>query len=266
MFYADSRAVILERAAGVHDVAPDDAKALFPVLGDVRAALIHPAAARVDGRRFSAALCASARARGLEVSRSGAERLVMTCDRVTGVSTGDGDFAAGMVVIAGGAWSKAFEEQTRARFPVRPLRGQIVHLRVEAQDTTTWPIVQPALSHYLVPWPDGRVAIGGTVEEAGFDPRITAAGLRELLREGLRTAPGLKDASFVEARVGLRPLSEDDLPVLGPVPGIEGLHVATGHGANGLLLGPYSGALVAAAALGEPPAIDLTPFSGSRFG
>src|SRR5262249_30516340 len=118
----------------------------------------------------------------------------------------------------------------------------------------------------LVPWPDARVAAGATRETgSGFDPRVTAAGVREVLQEALRVAPGLADWDLHEMRVGLRPLSRDGLPILGAVPGTEGAYLITGHGASGLQLGPYSGKVVADLMLGRPAEIDLAPFSVSRF-
>jgi D-amino-acid dehydrogenase len=91
------------------------------------------------------------------------------------------------------------------------------------------------------------------------------AGLEELLRASLALAPGLAGAAVTEVRVGLRPVSGDDLPVLGPVPGWDNLHLVTGHGTEGLLLGPYSAALVARCALGQPVPDELQPFRLSRF-
>src|SRR6202034_4371724 len=130
--------------------------------------------------------------------------------------------------------------------------GQIIHMQLPATDgpgagdSGHWPIVEPVLNHYLVAWPGGRVACGGTYEpEAAFDTRPTIAALEQLLRACLAIAPGLAGASLVDARVGLRPVSADDLPVLGPVPGWDNVHLVTGHGMDGLLLGPYSAALVA---------------------
>jgi D-amino-acid dehydrogenase len=117
----------------------------------------------------------------------------------------------------------------------------------------------------MVPWDDARVAVGATVEDAGFDASVTAGGLAEILREALRVMPGLASASLHEVRVGLRPWSADDLPIIGALPGAEHVLVCTGHGANGLLLGPLSGKLAADAALGNAPAIDLAPFSPARF-
>jgi D-amino-acid dehydrogenase len=163
-----------------------------------------------------------------------------------------------------------------ATVPVAPLKGQIVHLSLPATDTRQWTIVQPVLGFYLVPWPDGRVACGGTMEaQAGFDTRPTADGLHQLLRECLRTAPGLAQATVDEVRVGLRPATPDDRPIIGPVPGWSNVHVATGHGAEGLLLGPYSGRVVARKLLGVETSDDpaeravarraLEAYSSERF-
>ena len=111
------------------------------------------------------------------------------------------------------------------------------------------------------------MAVGATVEDAGFDVRPTAGGLHEVLREALRVAPGLAPATFGEVRVGLRPGCVDGLPVLGARSGWDNAWVATGHGADGLLLGPVSGRLVADLVLGHQPAVDfdLTAFSPARF-
>jgi D-amino-acid dehydrogenase len=180
----------------------------------------------------------------------------------------DGSFVdADAVVIAGGAWTRRFEEQLGVRLPVGPLRGQIAHLMVPEHDTARWPIVQQVYGHYMVPWDDNRVAVGATVEDAGFDADVTAGGVHEIMREALRVMPGLAGATVREVRVGLRPASVDDMPLLGPLPGVPDVFVATGHGANGLLLGPVSGAIVADLALGRSLTLDLdlTPFSPARF-
>ena len=130
-----------------------------------------------------------------------------------------------------------------------------------------WPMVSAFHHHYLVAWPDSRVAAGATRETgSGFAPHTTSAGVREVLDEALRVAPGLAGAEIREIRVGLRPLTSDTLPVLGPVPGVSGVFLVTGHGPTGLTLGPYSAKLVAGQMLGKPPASDLSPFSIARFG
>ena len=159
---------------------------------------------------------------------------------------GHDDLECGALLVAGGAWSADLGEFLGCPLPITPTKGQIVHLGT-TQDSDHWPIVQPLLTHYLVPWPGGRVACGGTFEAAaGFSATVTAAGLHELLRECLAVAPGLADAEYLYTRVGLRPTSADDRPVIGAIPGWGNVWVATGHGANGLLLGPYTAALLAA--------------------
>jgi D-amino-acid dehydrogenase len=133
-------------------------------------------------------------------------------------------------------------------------------------DTANWPIVQPLFSHYLVPWPAGRVACGGTLEaDAGFDTTPTAGGLHELLREGLRTAPGLAGATVTEVRVGLRPACSDNRPVLGRLDNWSNVYVATGHGTEGLLLGPYTSALMADLICSNTSHQLIAELSPSRF-
>ncbi|HEY7138173.1 MAG TPA: FAD-dependent oxidoreductase [Acidimicrobiia bacterium] len=264
-FYAENREVAFGRHGDVlRDVSPDRARELFPALGDVRAAYLNPRGARVDGRALTAALGHGARLRGVEWRTGRVDGLVVERDRVVGIDTDGGRVACGAVVVAGGAWTPELASAFGLRVGVRPLRGQIVHLRVDA-DTRAWPVLQPVLSHYVVAWPEGRLALGATMEDVGFDARPTIGGMRQLLAEGLRLAPGLADATFLEVRAGLRPMSDDDLPILGPLPGVAGAFVATGHGANGLLLGPFSARLVADVVHGRTPALDLAPFSPARL-
>ena len=150
------------------------------------------------------------------------------------------------LAVAGGAWTAAAGEWLGVRLPVGPTKGQIVHLGVEAE-TGGWPIVQPLLTHYLVPWPGGRVACGGTFEAgAGFSVTPTAAGLQELLRECLLVAPGLAGAGYLETRVGLRPTSPDERGARRAVAGVGqrlGRHRARRQWAPaGAVLRPGAGA------------------------
>ena len=114
---------------------------------------------------------------------------------------------------------------------------------------------------------DGSRVVAGATREtgAGFDYRVTPGGLAEILGQALAVAPGLADGTYLETRVGFRPIGPDIRPLLGPVPGVDGLVVATGLGASGLTMGPYAGAVAARAALGEPDAIDLAPFDPLRL-
>ncbi len=251
----------------VEEITPAEATRRFPSLGEMRAAWFSPRAARVDGRAMTAALLDAATARGVEVVPGAVTAFRTDGGRVHGVSLADGTgLACGTVAVAGGAWTTALGDRLGVTIPVAPVRGQIVHIRLEGVETARWPIVSPLLSQYIVPWPGGRLAVGATLEpDAGFDARPTAAGMRQLFGEMLRLAPGLADATFLDIRAGLRPVSADDSPVLGRLPGWENAYVCTGHGANGLLLGPFSARLVADVIGGRPPALDLAPFGTERF-
>jgi D-amino-acid dehydrogenase len=247
----------------VREIDPGEVSPFFPPLGPVRRALYNPAGRRVDGRVLNDALIQAAVSRGLRLVHAGVTDIDVGPGggRAQGVITTEGPVPAGTVVLAGGAWSGELASTLGVALPVSPLKGQIVHLTLPDTDSRAWAIVQPVLGFYLVPWPDGRVACGGTMEApAGFDHRPTADGVHQLLREGLRSAPGLAQATVTEVRVGSRPATPDDRPILGPVPGWDNVYVATGHGAEGLLLGPFSAKLVASAALGT----DSSPDAAER--
>jgi len=242
----------------------DEARALFPPLSpDVRAAVLMPGSARVDGRLLRAALAVGCERRGVEVLKEAAV-LERRGDRVA-VRAGADAIDAGAVILAAGAWSGALAASVGVELPVWHQRGQIAHLKVPGQETTGWPIVLGFHSHYILAFPPDRMVAGATRERAGVDERVTAGGVKEVLDEALRVAPGLADATLVEMRVGFRPYMPDETPALGPAPGLENLLIATGHGGYGLQLGPYSGALVADMALGHNVLFDLTPYDPGRF-
>jgi D-amino-acid dehydrogenase len=270
--------LVLRRAPEeVAEISPAEAVALFPPLGPVHRVLHAPGSARVDGRGMADALRRAAAARGVTfvsgvvegvregVSGGGTAGRSVAAVRVEGV----GPLPCAALAVAGGAWTAALGDRLGCALPVGPTKGQIVHLGVDG-DTGGWPIAQPLLSHYLVPWPGGRVACGGTFETgAGFSVTVTAAGLHELLRECLTVAPGLAESTYLETRVGLRPTSADDRAVVGRLPRWTNAWVATGHGANGLLQGPYSARALACSITGrelEGDEVPLPPsFDPARF-
>ena len=250
----------------LYEMSAEEVQRRFPFLAETKGALYFASSARVDGRRLTQAMLQAALARGLSVKEAGVDELVLRDKHVSGVKVGDDVIDAPNVVIAGGAWSSSFEPQLGVKIPVEPQRGLLVHLRVFEGDTSGWPIIEAFRGHYIVPWPDGRVVAGATRETgAGFDAIPTVDGLREVLDEAFRLVPELAGAEIVEMRVGLRPLCLDRLPLLGTVPHLRGVFLATGHGSTGLQLGPYSGKLVAALILGEPTPTDLRPFEVTRF-
>jgi D-amino-acid dehydrogenase len=256
----------LPRREDLHEISAAEARELLPPLAPVHGAIYSRGAARVDGRLLNQALRNAAIAQRLTVRAAGVDRLVLEGGAVAGVVVDGEHVAGGVVAIAGGAWSEAFAKQLGASIPVAPQRGQIIHLGLRGTDTSRWPIVSAFHHHYLVTWPDSRVVAGATRETgSGFAPHTTAAGVREVLGEAVRVAPGLASAEIREIRVGLRPLAADGLPVLGPVPDVRGVFLVTGHGPSGLTLGPYCAKVVARQMLGEPAGTDLEPYSIARF-
>ena len=272
------RAIERQQAVGdttesdaIREIGATEARELFPPLALVRRALWNPRGARVDGREITGALHEAALARGVQRVHGSVERILIddaavSERKVTGVIADDERHDAPVVIVAGGAWTPALAAAIGIEVRVTPQRGQIAHLVLPGADSGPWPMVSGFHDHYMVAWPGGRVAAGATRETgSGFDPRATAAGVREVLDEALRLAPGLAAATLLEVRVGLRPLSADGLPILGPVPGYTGLWLATGHGPAGLTLGPLSGKLVAEAAMGGEWEDWLGAFRVDRF-
>lgn len=241
------------------------ARRLFPPLRPGMPAVHIPGAARVDGRKFRDALVRAAAGKGATV-RAGEATLVCRAGRAAGVLAEGELIEADAVVAAAGAWTPSFVEPAGVAVRVTPQRGQITHLSLGSAGTAQWPVVLPVGSgHYLLAFDDSRVVAGATREPgAGFDYRVTAAGLSEVLAQALAVAPGLGSATYLETRVGFRPAGPDSRPLLGPVAGVAGLIVATGLGAEGLTMGPYAGGVAARAALGLDPGLDLTPFDPLR--
>jgi D-amino-acid dehydrogenase len=238
-----------------------EARELFPPLRSGGAALHISGAARVDGRAIRDALQRSAALHGATfVPGSARLELSASGDRVTGVLVDGVSVGADAVVAAAGAWTPELLAGTGVTVDVEPQRGQIVHLGLGGVDTSRWPVVLPGTDHYLLAFDDSRVVVGATRETgSGFDYRVTAAGLAEVLNEALAVAPGLADATHLETRIGFRPWRRNGRPLIGAVAGVEGLHVITGFGPTGLTMAPYAGRLLASALLGRPE-LDLTPY------
>ena len=243
-------------------LAPGEPGQLFPPLAPALAGFLITGAARIDGRAIRDSLLRAAVSRGVRRVPGNAS-LERSGDRVTGVRVDAERIGADAVVVAAGAWTGQVCAGFGVQLPVRPERGQIVHTRLPGTDTASWPVVLADRDPYLVAFPGGRVVAGATREEAGFQYSATVAGVGGLLAGAITLAPGLAAAELIETRIGFRPVTSDGAPLLGAV--ADGLFIATGHGAEGLTAGPWSGLAVAQLALGEQPATDLTPFSPYRF-
>jgi glycine oxidase len=231
----------------------------------VRAGVDVPGEASVDPRRVVAALLGALDRRGVPV-HSGAE--VVAGSRTDGLwhlATRDGrEFEAPTLVLTAGCWSGQQDWLPReARPPVRPVKGEILTLGGSAEEPVCERIVAGERV-YLVPRADGRLVVGATVEERGFDTTLTAGGVHELLREAYRVLPEIAELELTEAGVGLRPGSPDNAPLIGRG-AVDGLLIATGHFRNGVLQAPVTADSIAALLAGDATPLDLAPFAPDRF-
>jgi len=247
---------------------PGEPARLFPPLDPGLAGLAISGGARVDGRAIRDSLLAAARARGATRVRGDAALTAVVGDgaagqdRVTGVRVGADTYRADAVVVAAGAWTPALCAGFGPGLAITPQRGQIVHAQLPRTDTSGWPVVLPGQDPYLLAFGGGRVVFGATREHVGFDYRATVGGVSGLLAAALAVAPGLRDATLLETRIGFRPHTADERPLAGRL--ADGLYVAAGHGPEGLTAGPWTGLAVAALVLGDPPVTDLSPFTPGR--
>ena len=244
-------------------IAPGDFGRVEPALNPaLRVAYFLPDRAQIRNPRHLRALSMAGAKRGA-VFRPG-EPVVgfeASASRVTAVRTALGRHPCGGVVVAAGPWSAELLMTLGVQVPTPPLKGQIVLLRNDR------PLLRRIVEHgknYLVPRDDGRILVGATEEDVGFDIRTTSVGVRDLLDEALRLCPSLAGATVEAAWAGLRPGSIDTKPYLGPASGYENLIVATGHKRAGLQLSPASAEVIADLVLGRPPRIDLSPFRIGR--
>jgi D-amino-acid dehydrogenase len=239
-----------------------------PVLG---AAIDHGllvGAAQVDGHVFRHSLLAAGSRRGLTVIDGDVRQVLFAGDDATGVVVSGNTISAGHIVVCAGAWTDRLTVPARVTPLITAARGEILHVQIDGLDTGSWPLITiEGSGPYIIPWPAGRLAVGTTVEAApDLDARPTLAGVTKIASSFERATGGRAEgARLLECRVGLRPMSPDGLPLIGPWPRAGRVLVATGHGANGLSWGPYTGKLVADMITGKPSAIDLRPFSADRF-
>jgi len=258
--YQRSLGVALEWLSGA------DARRREPHLHpSLAAAVLSPRDHQVDNRRLVTALRRAFLAAGGRLHEHSPVSAIETAGgRVTALRLGDCRQQADIVVLAAGAWSTEIAGLPRAaQPPVRPVKGQMLALRMDA--------AAPLLNHvvwtpkvYLVPRRDGRLIVGATVEERGFDPSLTAGGIFALLEGAWRAVPGIEELVIDEMWAGFRPGSRDDAPVLGPSP-VEGLVLATGHHRNGILLTPVTAEAVSRFILCGERDEAIRPFAIERF-
>jgi glycine oxidase len=232
----------------------------------VAGAVLSPEDHQVDNRKLVAALRVAAGRAGITLREHCAvARILISGERAVGVSLADGtQVHADAVVLAAGAWSRRIEGlPADARPPVRPVKGQTIALRMDA--------AAPLINHvvwapgaYLVPRRDGRLIVGATVEEKGFDAALTAGGVLSLLEAAWRALPAVEELPIDDMWIGHRPGSRDDAPILGRGP-VEGLVYATGHYRNGILLTPVTADAIARLVLDNALDPVIAPFGVERF-
>src|SRR5262249_10593149 len=289
---ADAGVMVAYRRTGTIDVATNDAelralratadtlqrrgvtallldasltRAEEPQLGDGAAGgLLIETHGFVAAADLARALVQAARRHGAQLIDSSRVRRILQRDGDVVVETDRGSLSGDAVVVAARSWAGEIGvEGIAARGPVRPVRGQLRALGWKGPPLrrVTW-----SSRCYLVPWDDGTLLVGATVEEAGFDERATVAGVRDLLEAVSDLVPHAWSAAFRGVRVGLRPATLDSLPVIGASPVLPNLMYATGHYRNGVLLAPLTAQLVADAMLENKIDPLLAALSPSRFG
>ena len=233
----------LSQAGAPHSWLDADAvRRLEPSLSDdVLGGLLIPEHGYVGVATFITARAEAAARFGVSLSSSQV-REVSSASGAVRIETSEGSLTSDMVVLAAGSWSGGIPVGSARPAPVRPVRGQLLQLRFE----------RPPLSHvvwggpgYMVPWEDGRLLVGATVEDVGFDEGVTIEGLQHLLACAQTLLPAAASARCEGARAGLRPATPDELPIIGPSSTMPGVYYATGHYRNGVLLAPLTAVMLA---------------------
>lgn len=230
--------------------------------GPVEGGAFYPDDALVDAERLSREVARVAEVAGVTVRESEPVwRLVRDGDRVTAVETPAETYHPGLVVVAAGAWSGGLLTPLGVELAVRPVKGQML-----LADCRVPPVRGPffAGEALFVPQADGRLLLGVTVEEAGFDERVTADGLRHILTNTCAVVPAVGGLTVARAWAGLRPATPDCWPHMGPVPPLHNLWVSTGHFRKGILLAPLCARLVAQAILAGHAGDELAGFKPTR--
>lgn len=259
-----------QRRAGlnVEQLTATEVRALEPCVNpSVRSALLFPRDIQVENRRLISALVNSVKQLGVTLlTRTRCDEIVTEKGKVVGVKTANDSISCDTIVLAAGCWSGLVLLSGRGvssvKIELEPVRGQMVCLEAKPQLTR-----HVIYSHrgYIVPRNDGRLLAGSTSEPSTFVKQTTARGISSILSNANEISPQTSELPIVDLWAGLRPKAADGLPVLGPCGEIEGLHYATGHYRNGILLAPITGELIANAIINPGSIEALAPFSPNRF-
>jgi len=229
---------VASKGLEVRWLGPTEVNRLEPALGTTSGGLLVPSHGYVHATSLTNALAESAQRHGADVRTGTHVDSISATDREAEVRAGRDVYRATMVVLAAGSWSSTLAPDA----DVSPVRGQLLRVRWDR------PQIQRIVWSercYLVPWTDGTLLIGATVEQVGFDERVTGGGVRSLLNAASEVLPAIADATFIDARVGLRPATTSGLPLIARSTRYPALVYATGHFRNGILLAPLTAKRVA---------------------
>ena len=241
-----------------------EARAIEPRVSDkVLGAVYIEGTGDVESYRFVLALAQAAEKLGATILHGRVSGLKREGDRVSGVILESGEIPCDQAVFAMGPWSGEAASWLGVPIPVTPLKGQILRLRVAGA-----PLRCPTIrwsGNYATAKPDGLVWAGTTHEEVGFDETPTSGGRDEIMASLVKMVPSMVDAQLVRQTACLRPLSSDGLLLLGPVPGWQGVYMATGAGGSGIVLGPAMGRITADLLVKGASDIQIDAFDPGRF-
>ncbi|NCU18326.1 NAD(P)/FAD-dependent oxidoreductase [Pallidibacillus pasinlerensis] len=233
---------------------------LFPPIAEGYSSVYVSGGARVNGGALRDALVRVAKKHGARFVNGKAE-LIHQSSTIKGVKVNNEEIFADSVVITAGAWADQLFAPLGIELDLSFQKGQIVHLQLEQKNSDTWPVVMPPGNKSILAFDDGEIVIGSTHEkDKGFDMRVTAGGVYDILNQTLAVAPGLENAGIKDIRVGFRPYTPDFLPMFGKIPDFNGLYTANGLGASGLTVGPYLGFQLACLVLGKQLEIDQSNY------
>jgi glycine oxidase len=248
---------------GVRWLTSQEVRRMEPALGEgILGALFSPQEGHLNSRRLVMAFAQGAARRGATLLQD-TEVMGLLCQqrRVTGVRLASGDLESDWVVMASGAWAGQYSDWLGVDIPVHPVKGQILAARIVPSPISA--IVWHGIT-YLLPKADGSIVIGTTREEVGFRDKPTIQGIARILSSAIDLVPAMAGAELHKVWAGLRPASPDEIPILGPVDGWDGVLMAVGHYRSGILLSTATGALITGY-ITRGKDKPLLPFGLSRF-
>jgi glycine oxidase len=249
---------------GVRELSGEQIGGLEPLISRRGRAYFLPERS-IDPAKLGAVLEKAARTLGVDfVTGSPVTEVALLGGRAIGVRTAKSFYAAGSVVNCAGAWASQIKP---LGMPTRPVKGQMVCVVPQAEMKNAGPLIQHVVRTpevYIIPRTDGRMLLGATLEDAGYDKRVDPETVKRLQQAAIAVAPEIAHMRIHDAWAGLRPGTPDDLPILGAT-SLKGYFAATGHYRDGILLAPVTALVMTEVVKGRTPDFDLAPFSPHRF-